>query len=167
MWLVSFRPAAGKPRLEYGGAVEEALCFGWIDSKAVLLDDERGMQWFCPRRRRTGWSRINKGRIDRMIAAGLMHASGFAKIEQARRDGSWALFDDVEDLMVPADLTKAFKPYKNAGRNFAAFPPSRKKALLALIKMAKRPETRAKRIADVAKLAEENRRSNEWTPKKK
>lgn len=153
--------------MPYEAAVEEALCFGWIDSKAVLLDEERGMQWFSPRRARTGWSKINKGRIERMMAAGLMHPSGLARIDEAKRDGSWELFDDVEALLVPKELTKALAAHKNAAVNFDAFPPSRKKAILAWIKMAKRPETRAKRIAEAARGAEENRRTNEWVRKEK
>ena len=167
VWVVSFRSHTGKPRVDYGAAVEEALCFGWIDSKAVLLDDERGMQWYSPRRPRTGWSKINKGRIERVMNAGLMHASGLAKIAQAKRDGSWELYDDAEALVVPDDLKRAFKAYKNAARHFDAFPPSRKKVMLILIKTAKRPETRAARVEQVARAAEENRRSNAWTPKQK
>jgi len=165
VWLVSFRNKTGKPRVEYGAAVEEALCFGWIDSKAVLLDDERGMQWFSPRRPRTGWSKINKARIEHLLATDLMHASGLAKLAQAKKDGSWELFDDVEAGVVPDDLAKALASKRHAVAHFEAFPPSRKKGILAWIKMAKRPETRAARIAETVRLAEENQRSNAWTPK--
>ena len=165
VWLVSFKSKTGKPRVEYGAAVEEALCFGWIDSKAVTLDDDRGMQWFSPRRPRTGWSKLNKGRIERMMSAGLMHASGLAKIAQAKKDGSWELFDDIEQFHMPDDLVKALALRQGARALFDAFPPSRRKAILAWIKLAKRPGTRATRVAEAARLAAENRRANTWTPK--
>ncbi len=102
-----------------------------------------------------------------MRAAGLMHPSGLAKIRQAKRDGSWTLFDDVEALRVPKELSKALASHENARANFDAFPPSRKKAILGWITLAKRPETRAKRIAEAARGAAENRRSNAWVRKEK
>lgn len=164
VWLVSFKAATGKPRVGYAESVEEALCFGWIDSTAHTLDDERSMQWFAPRKPRTGWSRLNKQRIAQLIESGRMHEAGFAKIEQAKKDGSWSLLDEVEDLAVPADLTRAFKAYPGSRTNCEAFPPSARKGILSWIVMAKRPETRAARVEHTARLAQENVRANQWKP---
>ena len=91
----------------YEEAVEEALCVGWIDSVAGRLDEQRGLQWFSPRRPTSGWARTNKARVERLIADGLMLPAGLAAIEEAKRNGSWTLLDDVENLVVPDDLAAA------------------------------------------------------------
>lgn len=164
VWLVTFKKATGKPRVEYGEAVEEALCFGWIDSKANALDEERAMLWMSPRKPRTGWSRLNKERIERLIADGRMTPAGLVKIEAAQQDGSWNALDAVEALELPPDLEKALAEYGAARQNFEAFPPSVKKGILGWISSAKRPETRSKRIEETAGLAAENIRANQWRP---
>jgi uncharacterized protein YdeI (YjbR/CyaY-like superfamily) len=165
VWLVSYKKATGKPRVEYDESVEEAICFGWIDSKVNKLDDERSMLWFAPRKPKTGWSRPNKERVARMLAAGLMHPAGLAKIEQAKADGSWSSLDGVEELEVPPDLHAALAAYPNASACFAAFPRSVKRGILEWILVAKRPETRAQRINETARLANDNLRANQWRPK--
>ena len=161
VWFVSYKKATGKPRVEYEESVEEALCFGWIDSKANTLDGERSMLWFSPRKPRTGWSRPNKERIERLLAAGLMQPAGLAKIEQAKADGSWNALDAVEALEVPPDLQAALASYPAAAANFEAFPRSAKRAILEWISTAKRPETRAARVSETARLANENVRANQ------
>lgn len=161
VWLITYKKATGKPRVEYEEAVEEALCFGWIDSKANKLDDERSMLWMSPRKPGTGWSRPNKERIERLTAAGLIAPAGLAKIEAARKDGSWEALDAVEALEIPPDLEKAFASYGAAKQNFEAFPRSVKRAILEWISNAKKPETRAKRVEETARLAGENRRANQ------
>jgi uncharacterized protein YdeI (YjbR/CyaY-like superfamily) len=162
VWMIYYKAATGKPRVTYDEAVEEALCFGWIDSKANKLDDERSMQWFAPRKPRTGWSRLNKQRIERMTAAELMTPAGQAKIDAARQDGSWSALDAVEDLTIPSDLEAALGAYPSARGSFEAFPRSVKRAILEWIAAAKAPETRAKRVAETARLAEQNIRANQW-----
>jgi uncharacterized protein YdeI (YjbR/CyaY-like superfamily) len=162
VWLITYKKATGKPRVEYEEAVEEALCFGWIDSKANKLDDERTLLWMSPRKPGTGWSRPNKERIERLTAAGLIAPAGLAKIEAARKDGSWEALDAVEALEIPPDLEKAFASYGAAKPNFEAFPRSVKRAILEWISSAKKPETRAKRVEETARLAAENRRANQW-----
>jgi uncharacterized protein YdeI (YjbR/CyaY-like superfamily) len=164
VWLVSYKKATGKPRVEYDEAVEEALCFGWIDSKGAKLDAERSLLWFSPRKARTGWSRSNKERVERLIAAGLMTPAGLAKVEAAKRDGSWTALDAVEALEVPPDLAQALAGYPEAERHFAAFPRSVKRSILEWIAAAKRPETRARRVEETARLAAENKRANQWRP---
>ena len=165
VWLITYKKAAGKPTISYEESVEEALCFGWVDSKGNKLDDERTMLYFAPRQAGSGWSRPNKERIERLIAQGRMTAAGLAKIEVAKADGSWALLDAVENLEVPADLAAEFDKYPAARANFDAFPRSAKRGILEWIVQAKRPETRAKRVAETARLAQENVRANQWRPK--
>lgn len=162
VWLISYKKATGKPRVEYDDAVAEALCFGWIDSKPNKLDEERTMLWFAPRKAGSSWSRLNKDRVERMIAAGLMTEAGLAKIEAAKQDGSWHALDAVEALEIPADLQDALAAFPSAGRHFDAFPRSVKRGILEWIANAKRPETRAKRIDETARLAEDNIRANQW-----
>jgi len=162
VWLITYKKAAGKPLLSYDAAVEEALCWGWIDSKGRKLDDERTMLWYAPRNKGTGWSKPNKERIERAIAAGQMAPSGLAKIEAAKQDGSWNALDAVERLEIPPDLPTALAEIADAAGNFDAFPRSAKRGILEWISSAKTAETRAKRIAETARLAGENIRANQW-----
>lgn len=165
VWLVSYKKATGKPRFEYDDAVEEALCFGWVDSKPNKLDLERTLLWFAPRKPGTGWSRPNKLRVERMLQVGLMADAGLRKVEQARVDGSWEKLDAIEDLTVPDDLARALDGYPQATENFAAFPRSAKRGILEWIATAKTPQTRAKRIDETSRLANNNVRANQWRPK--
>lgn len=162
IWWVSYKQSAGKPRVTYEEAVEEALCFGWIDSKGGTVDEERTMLWMSPRKPGTGWSRINKERVARLMAEGRIAPPGLAKIEAAQADGSWNALDAVEALEVPPDLQQALASHPDAGRHWEAFPPSAKKAILQWILQARKPETRAARIAETARLANENVRANQW-----
>ena len=162
IWLVSYKKTSGKPRFDFTEAVEEALCFGWIDSKGNKLDEERSMVWFTPRKKGTGWSKINKERVEKLINAGLMSAPGLAKVEAAKQDGSWNALDAVEALEIPSDLEKAFSKNKTARGYFAAFPRSVKRAILEWISSAKKPETRAQRIEETVTKAEQNIRANQW-----
>jgi uncharacterized protein YdeI (YjbR/CyaY-like superfamily) len=165
IWLVTWKKASGGPHVAYDDIVEEALAFGWVDSKPRALDDERTMLWLAPRKAGTGWSAPNKARIERMTAAGSMHAAGLAKIDAARGDGSWTKLDAVEQLVVPTDLAAALKRLPPAAKNFAAFPRSAKRGILEWIEQAKKPETRAKRIEQTTSLAQKNERANQWRPK--
>ena len=162
VWLVTYKKATGKPRIDYDEAVEEALCFGWVDSKPGKLDDERFMLHFAPRKQGTGWSQPNKQRIEKLIVAGLMMPAGLDKVEQAKCDGSWSRLDAVEALEIPQDLSAALANYPNAEHHFYAFPRSVKRGILEWILNAKKPETRAKRVAETARLAETNVRANQW-----
>lgn len=162
IWVASYKKGTGKPRVEYEAIVEEALCFGWIDSKPNSLDDERSLLWLAPRRAGTGWSRPNKQRIERMIAEGRMAAAGLAKVDAAKADGSWTSLDAVQALDVPDDLARALAAMPEASGNFAAFPRSAKRGILEWILNARKPETRAKRIAETAMLAARNERANQW-----
>jgi len=162
VWLVRYRKSSGGPHLAYEEAVEEALCFGWIDSKTNKLDDDRSMLWMAPRKPGTGWSKVNKERIERLTAGGRMAPAGLAKVEAAKRDGSWNALDAVEALELPADFEAALAGSQNARQNFEAFPRSVKKGILGWIASARTPETRAKRLEETVRLAEENIRANQW-----
>jgi len=163
IWLVTDRTVTGKATFSYEQAVEEALCFGWIDGQAKL-DDALTTLWFAPRRAGSVWARSNKERVERLIAAGRMTSAGLAKIEAAQADGSWALLDSVDKLEVPDDLATALDKYTAARAHFDAFPRSAKHAILSWIALAKRPETRAKRIGETARLAQDNVRANQPQP---
>lgn len=153
VYLVSWRRPSGRTSVPYDDAVEEALCVGWIDSSGKVIDEERSIQWFAPRRARSGWARSNKERVARLSAAGLMLPAGLAVVEEAKRSGMWALLDDVERLIVPEDLGAALAAVPSATANWEAFPPSARRAMLQWVVEARRPETRAKRIAEIAEKA--------------
>ncbi|HUG33843.1 MAG TPA: YdeI/OmpD-associated family protein [Anaerolineales bacterium] len=162
VWFISYKKATGKPRMDYEESVEEALCFGWVDSKGNKLDEERSMLWFAPRKKGSGWAKPNKERIEKLLKAGLMAPAGLAKVEAAKKDGSWNALDAVETLEIPPDLAKAFSKNKTAKKFFEAFPRSAKRAILEWISNAKKPETRAARILDTVTKAEKNIRANQW-----
>jgi uncharacterized protein YdeI (YjbR/CyaY-like superfamily) len=164
VWLISYKKATGKPALTYEEAVEEALAFGWVDSKGNKLDDERTMLYFAPRKGGSGWSRPNKERVERLIADGRMTPAGLAKIEAAKADGTWTLLDAVENLEVPPDLRAEMDKYPDARVNWDAFPRSARRGILEWIVQAKKPETRAKRVEETARLAQDNVRANQWRP---
>ena len=165
VWLVTWRAGSGGPRIGYEESVEQALCFGWVDSKGRALDAERTMLWFAPRKRGSGWARTNKERIERLTAAGLMAPAGQAVIDAAKADGSWTLLDDVENLVVPDDLAAAFAAHPPAREHWDAFPRSARRAILEWIVQAKRAETRANRVAEAAAKAQVNERANQWRPR--
>ena len=158
IWLVSYKTSTGKPRMDYGDLVDEALCWGWIDSTVRTIDDERAANYLSRRKKGSIWSRSNKLRIEKLTADGLMQPPGQALIDAAKADGSWTSYDAVEDMIVPADLAAALKKDKVASANFDAFAPTVKKPLLWLIYSAKKPETRAERVAKVVAQAHENRK---------
>jgi uncharacterized protein YdeI (YjbR/CyaY-like superfamily) len=162
VWLVLWKQASGRVQLNYAQAVEEALCFGWIDSRPNKLDELRSLLWFAPRKSGTGWSRLNKTRVDALLADGRMTAAGLAKIEAAKADGSWAALDAIEDLVVPADLQAALQSNAPAAKHFDAFPKSVKRGLLEWVGSAKTLSTRSKRIQTTAEMAALNQRANQW-----
>ena len=161
-WLVSWKKHTSRLALTYDEAVEEALCFGWVDSKPRRLDADRSALWFSPRRRGSAWSRSNKERVARMEAAGLMTDAGRSVVEAAKADGTWILLDAVEDLIVPDDLAAAFDARPGSRARFDAFPRSVRRGILEWIVQAKRPATRAARVAETARLAERGERANQW-----
>jgi uncharacterized protein YdeI (YjbR/CyaY-like superfamily) len=159
VWVVYDRGPQG---LHYDAIVEESLCFGWVDSQGRGLDATRTMLWVAPRKRGSGWARTNKVRIERLTVEGRMMPAGLAAVERAKADGSWSLLDDVENLTEPPDLAAALDAVPAARAAWDAFPRSAKRAILEWIVHAKRPATRATRIAETVAEAEAGRRANQW-----
>ena len=162
VWMVTYKKSSGKTYLGYNEAVEEAICFGWVDSKSKGLDDERTMLWFAPRRAGSAWSKSNKDRVARLVASGRMMPAGIAKMESAKRDGSWNALDAIDALEVPSDLKLAFADHPGSEGHFTAFPRWVKRGVLQWIASAKRPNTRARRVLETAHLAQRNERPKQW-----
>lgn len=162
IWLVTFKKHCGDKYVSYNDVVEEALCFGWIDSLPRKLDEERTMLWMSPRKPGSAWSKLNKERVEKMTGARLMHLAGEETVEAAKQDGSWQALDPIEALEIPPDLEAAFASYPSAQQNFEGFPRSVKRGILEWISNTKNPQTRAKRIEETARLAEKNIRANQW-----
>jgi uncharacterized protein YdeI (YjbR/CyaY-like superfamily) len=155
--LVLGTKASGSQPLSLDDAVEEAICFGWIDSKLIPLDDHRSSLLFTPRRRGGKWSQANKDRAESLLARGLMTDAGLSAVTAAQQDGSWSALDDVDELRIPEDLARALADNPEAHRNFDRFTASAQKATLWWVKSAKRSETRAQRIAESVRLAADNK----------
>jgi len=153
IWLIYYKKKANTATITWSDAVDEALCFGWIDSTARPVDDERFMQFFTRRKANSVWSKINKGKVQRLINEGLMMQAGYKSIGVAKQNGSWSILDDVEELKIPKDLEKAFKSQPGSKAYFVGLSKSVKKSILQWLVLAKRPETRQKRITEIAELA--------------
>ncbi|MPY67870.1 hypothetical protein F8S09_14465 [Deinococcus sp. SDU3-2] len=164
VWLVLRKKAVPVPNLSLEDAVEEALCFGWIDSRTRKLDGTRSLLYFAPRRAGSGWSAVNKARIKRMQAAGRMTPAGQARIDAAVRDGSWTKLDGVDALEVTPDLAAALAAEPGAQAQWDAFPPSARRGILEWIAQAKTALTREKRVREAATLAARGERANAWPP---
>ena len=151
VYLVAYKKATGKPRVEYADAVEEGLCFGWVDSNSKTLDENP----------KSAWSKTNKERIQRLAEEGLMQEAGLRAVAVAKASGAWNALDSAEALIVPPDLEEALGRNKKAKQHFEAFPPSAKKQILWWIESAKRDETRQRRVSETVRLAAQNVRANE------
>ena len=158
VWLVSWKKPTGKPFVPYSDTVDEALCFGWIDSRPNKLDEERALRLFTPRDPKSPWSRINKRKVERLMRDDRMTDSGLSIVNAAKSNGAWTTYDEVEDLTIPPDLASALDG--SAAAFFQSFPNSAKKNILWWIKTAKKPETRAARIEKTVRLAAQNQMAN-------
>ncbi|MCE7039009.1 YdeI family protein [Dyadobacter sp. CY312] len=149
VWLVYYKRKSGQPTLTWSDAVDEALCFGWIDSIKKPLDDDRFMQFFSRRKPTSIWSKINKEKIEKLILNGLMLPAGLESVERAKRNGSWTIMNQVEELVIPEDLEKEFALIPGSQEYFSGLSKSAKKIILQSLVLAKRPETRKKRIEQI------------------
>ena len=156
VWLIIHKKNSTEPGVSYDEAVEEALCFGWIDSKTTALDATRFKQVFTPRNPKSIWAKSNKERVTRLIEQGLMAPAGLAVIEVAKANGAWTAYDAVDELAMPEDFAASLRANPTAEAYWNGFSTSVKKGILYFIASAKRPETRARRIARTVELAEQN-----------
>ncbi|HVL99119.1 MAG TPA: YdeI/OmpD-associated family protein [Egibacteraceae bacterium] len=161
VWLASWKRSTRRPAVAYDEAVEEALCFGWIDSTVNTLDEERGLQLMTPRKPRSSWTRLNRARVARLEAEGRMTEAGRRAVEAAQRNGWWLLYDTVEDLVEPDALAAALDAVPQARAHWDAFPPSARKQMLWWVVSAAKADTKARRIAAIVAGAEQGRRVGE------
>jgi uncharacterized protein YdeI (YjbR/CyaY-like superfamily) len=162
VWLVLHKKGSPFPSVNYEEAVEEALCFGWIDSRPQKKDENTFLLSFTRRKPRSVWSAINKKRVKKLSDAGLMMPAGLATVEIAKENGSWTSIDDVEAMIMPAGLKNAFRGNPTAENYFNAFPNSVKKNIYQWISSAKTEGTLLKRIVETVSKAEQNLRANQW-----
>lgn len=164
VWLILYRQESPAHNLTYAEAVEEALCFGWVDSKPNKRDAESYYLFMAKRKPKSNWSKLNKERVARLLAEGLMTDAGLAVIELAKENGAWTALDAISEGVWPEDFTLALAAVPEAKKNFEAFPASVSRGILEWIGNAKRPETRQARIEETVRLAAQNIRANQYRP---
>ncbi len=162
VWLIMYHKSHDLASVYYDEAVEEAICFGWIDSIAHKRDEHSKYQFFAQRKPKSNWSKANRERAERMIAKGLMTPAGEAMIALAKETGTWEALIDVQNSVIPQDLQELFDNNATAYTNFLAFPPSSKRIILEWILNAKKPETRQKRLEETVTLAAKNIKANHY-----
>lgn len=152
VWLVYAKKHTGLPSLSWDDAVEEALCFGWIDSLRRRLDDTFFLQLFTPRKPKSAWSALNKTRVTRLIKDGLMTPAGMAAIELAKRTGTWNRWDAVDALVEPPELAAALDASARTRKKWDALRPAQRKRYLYWLANVKRPDTRAARVREIVRV---------------
>lgn len=162
VWLVFYAKSSEKSSITWSEAVDVALCFGWIDSKKIKIDEETSHQFFSKRKPKSTWSKINKEKVQQLIENKLMTLAGLSIIEIAKQNGSWTILDEVEALIIPDDLEKAFMNRKGSKEYFLGLSKTIKKMMLTSLVLAKRPETRQKRIDEIAEFAEQNKKPRQF-----
>ena len=161
VYLIFYKVDHANDSMRWEEAVKVALCYGWIDSTVKSLGDGKRQQYFCPRKPKGTWSKVNKTYIKELIERRLMHESGLAKINAAKIDGSWTALDDVENGIIPIDLKIAFDKNPIAYENFGCFTQSQRKSYLYWLNQAKRNATRQKRISEIIKLCAASQKSRQ------
>lgn len=158
VWIVFYAKSSKKPSIRWSEAVDVALCFGWIDSKKISIDKETSHQYFCKRKAKSTWSKINKQKTELLTQQGLMANAGFKAIEIAKQNGSWTILDSVEELILPNDLKEALEAKPFAMEFYQGLSKSIKKGILMWLVLAKKTETRHKRITEIVELAAQNKK---------
>jgi uncharacterized protein YdeI (YjbR/CyaY-like superfamily) len=158
VYLIFYKVAHENDSMRWEEAVKVALCFGWIDSTVKSLGDGKRRQYFCPRKPKSVWSKVNKDYIKKLLKDDLMHDSGLNSIAIAKENGSWAALDDVEKGVIPQDLKIAFDKNPRAFKNYKAFTRGQRKSYLYWLNQAKREATRQKRITEIVRLCELNQK---------
>ena len=156
VWLIFYKKKSPNYNLSWSESVDEALCFGWIDSTKKTIDSEKYKQYFSKRKAKSNWSKINKDKVKTLIDQGLMEKEGYKSIEIAKENGSWTILDGVEALIIPEDLKREFENHEGSMEYFDSLSKSGKKILLYWVISAKRKETRQKRVLEIAENASNN-----------
>ncbi|PHR43717.1 MAG: hypothetical protein COA32_15800 [Fluviicola sp.] len=156
VWLIFYKKKSPDHNLSWSESVDEALCFGWIDSTKRAIDEEKYIQYFSKRNAKSNWSKINKDKVKTLIDQGLMTEEGYKSIEIAKENGSWTMLDEVEALIIPEDLKRELDANKGAMEFYDTLSKSIKKGLLYWVISAKRKETRQKRILEIVENASRN-----------
>lgn len=159
IYLIFYKIEHPMPSMRWEEAVRVALCYGWIDSTVKSLGDGKRRQYFCPRKSKSVWSKVNKDHLKELKAKGLMHESGLKSIKIAKKNGSWTALDDVEKGIIPEDLKLAFDKELKAFDNYQSFTKSQRKSYLYWLNQAKRNETRQKRITEIISLCKQGIKS--------
>ncbi len=162
IWLICYKIKSGKPTISWSEAVDEALCFGWIDSTRKSVDHETFIQFFCKRKPKSIWSKINKGKVQQLTDEGLMTQAGFDSVEIAKQNGSWTISDDVEELIIPQDLEHELDNRPGAKDFFLSLSKSVRKIMLHWLVMAKQPATRQKRINEIVEQVTQKRKPKQF-----
>jgi uncharacterized protein YdeI (YjbR/CyaY-like superfamily) len=165
VWLIIFHKKSRQASVYYDEAVEEALCFGWVDSVSNSRNEESSYLYFAKRKPKSNWSKANKDRVEKLTKLGLIMPAGQAMIDLAKKTDTWTALEVVDQLTIPPDMQKLFDKNKTAEKNFLAFPASTRRGILEWILNAKRPETRQKRVEETVTLAAQNIRANQYTKK--
>lgn len=153
VWLVYHKKKSESTTITWNDAVEEALCFGWIDGVRKTIDADTFMQYFCKRKAKSTWSKINKLKVQSLIEQGIFTPAGHKSVEIAKSNGSWSILDDVEELIIPLDLEQEFKSKPGSKEFFLSLSKSKKKEILQSLVLARRPETRQARIIKIVEQA--------------
>ena len=166
VWLIIYKKNSKKPSIYYPEAVDDALCFGWIDSVPNKRDNESYYQFFSKRNIKSNWSKVNKLKVERLFKENKMMPQGIKMVEFAKQNGTWDALNKVDDLQIPDQMKNLFSTNELARKNFESFPPSTKRGILEWIYNAKQETTRLKRIIQTVELATENKRILQFQPKK-
>jgi uncharacterized protein YdeI (YjbR/CyaY-like superfamily) len=166
VWLIIYKKSSATKSVYYPEAVDEALCFGWIDSKPNKRDNESYYQFFSKRSPKSNWSKVNKLKVEKLIAQDQITEAGYAAIAIAKQNGTWEALDKVDQLIIPDDLQALFDKNTKAYTYWQQFSPSSRRGILDWIYNAKRLETRLKRVEETVKLAAKNEKANQYIPKK-
>ncbi len=162
VWLIIYKKESRTPSVYYTDAVDEAICFGWIDSKPNKRDEESYYQFFAKRNPKSNWSKVNKAKVAKLLEKGQIAPAGLEAIETAKQNGTWTALDELEEMIIPEDLRKALDKNKMASGYFEKFPRSSKRNILEWILNAKKSETRQARIDKTVKLATDNIKANHY-----
>jgi len=166
VWLIYYKKKSNVSTILYSDAVDEALCFGWIDSKSKPIDEHKFMQFFSKRKEKSVWSKVNKEKIERLTNEGFITNAGYEIIEKAKQNGSWNILDEAEALHIPEDLEGEFDKRPNAKLYFLSLSRSDKRNILQWLILAKRQETREKRITEIVELADKNQKPKQFSARK-